>query len=119
MGRVLAMGMLAFAAALALFPAVTTTELAILYAVMLGTSGGLITVVFFAAFGHTFGRTHLGKIQSIVQVITVLASALGPWLLAQCHAELGSYDILFYAAVAVALPLAAAAWLTAASPRSA
>jgi MFS family permease len=110
MGRVLALGMLAFAASLALFPAVTTPAQVVLYAALLGTAGGLITVVFFAVYGHAFGRTHLGQVQAVVQVITVFASALGPVLLTACKEHFGSFDVLFQAVVPPAVGLGVAAW---------
>jgi hypothetical protein len=49
---------------------------------MPSSSGGIITVIYFAVYGHTYGRTHLGVIQAVVQVLAVLASATGPVVLA-------------------------------------
>jgi len=38
-------------------------------------------VAFFAIWGDSFGKRHLGRIQGVAQMCTVLASALGPLLL--------------------------------------
>lgn len=110
LGRLLLVGMLLLAAALAYFPSVTTTTGLILYALALGTSGGIITVIFFAFYGHAFGRRHLGAVQSVGQVLTVVASASGPLLLAWCHAATTSYDLWFQGSAALALFLGTVAW---------
>jgi cyanate permease len=43
-------------------------------------------------------------------MLTVLASAVGPLLLAQCHAVTGSYSTVFYVLAGVVVLLAIAAW---------
>jgi hypothetical protein len=57
----------------------------------MGAAGGIATVIFFAGFGKTFGRTHVGYIQGAAQLLTVLASAAGPLVLAQAYERSGSY----------------------------
>lgn len=112
MGRLLALGMLIFAVALLIFPLLDSTIQLVMFAVALGASGGIITVIFFAVYGHAFGRTELGAIQSVVQVITVLASAAGPVIVTWCKDSLGSYAPLFYASAPLAVALGVAAWLS-------
>src|SRR5262249_22812801 len=80
MGRLLAVGMCVLGASLAFFPAVNTEGMAMLYGAGLGIAGGTVTVVFFAAYGHAFGRQSLGTIQAVAQVVSVFASAIGPVL---------------------------------------
>jgi MFS family permease len=109
-GRVLAFGMMLLAGALAAFPWLSTTTGAALYAAALGIAGGIITVVYFTAYGHAFGRTHLGAIQATVQMISVFASALGPVLLTTSKEATGSYQLLFHTAASVAAMLGVAAW---------
>jgi hypothetical protein len=58
-------------------------------------------VIFFAAWSHLFGRAHLGRIQGAAQLISVLASAAGPDLLAECQAKVGAYAPIFYALACV------------------
>src|SRR5262249_1769555 len=60
MGKLLAVGVVILAASLAYFPAVWDVTAAVIYAVLLGVSGGIITVIYFAVYGHTYGRGHLG-----------------------------------------------------------
>jgi MFS family permease len=67
-------------------------------------------VIFFSFWGRAYGRAHLGRIQGAAQILTVLASAVGPLLLARCVAATGSYASAFYVlAVIVALLGVAAA----------
>ncbi len=84
-----------------------------LYAIAIGLSGGIVTVVFFSAFAQLFGATQLGRIQGISQLATVVASACGPVLSAETASRFGSYRPLFFAlaivigliaVVAIALP---------------
>jgi MFS family permease len=111
LGKLLGAGVLILAASLLLFPFVTSLGLAAVYAVLLGVSGGVITVIYFAVYGHTYGRTHLGSIQATVQVLSVFASATGPVVLAFVRERTaGSTAPFFYAFAAVALVLALAAW---------
>jgi hypothetical protein len=68
-------------------------------------------VIFFSFWGRAYGRAHLGRIQGAAQILTVLASAVGPLLLARCIAATGSYASVFYllAGVVALLGIAAAA----------
>jgi MFS family permease len=115
LGKLLAVGVAILAASLAFFPTITNTVGAALYAVLLGVSGGVITVVYFAIYGHTYGRTNLGSIQAAVQVLSVFASATGPVLLAAVREWNGSTAPFFYAFAAVTVVLVAAVWTTPAS----
>jgi hypothetical protein len=45
------------------------------------------------------------------QMMTVLSSAVGPLLLAQCHAVTGSYATVFYALAGIVMLLALGAWI--------
>jgi hypothetical protein len=99
------------AASLLLFPAVAGVPTAVVYAVLLGVSGGIITVIYFAVYGHTYGRGHLGSIQAAVQVLSVLASATGPVALAACREYAKGTGPFFLTFAAVAAVLAGAAWL--------
>jgi sugar phosphate permease len=78
------------------------------FAALMGIGGGVVTVVFFAVWAAAFGRAHLGKIQGAAQVLTVLASALGPVLLAIGRRARGSYSATFLALAPVVVLLAVA-----------
>lgn len=110
LGRLLAVGMTVLAATLALYPFVGTTAGLCLYAAGLGVSGGIVTVVFFAVYGQAYGRANLGSIQTVAQVVTVLASASGPVLLTWLRDRTGSSVPLFVGSAGVAVLLGAAAW---------
>lgn len=110
MGRLLSVGMAVLAVALGSFPWVSTQAQAIAYATGLGVAGGIVTVVFFAIYGHAFGRQSLGSIQAAAQVVSVLASATGPVVLAEFKARQGSTDPLFLAMAAAAVVFALACW---------
>jgi MFS family permease len=99
--RLLAAAMLLLTASLAALPHVTTQAQVMAYAVVMGLAGGFVMVVFFSFWGRAYGRAHLGRIQGAAQILTVLASAVGPLLLAQCVAWTGSYAAAFYAMAAV------------------
>jgi MFS family permease len=89
---------------------VTTVAHVMMQAVAMGIGGGFVMVVFFSFWGRAYGPAELGRIQGAAQALTVLASALGPLLLALCVDMTGSYSGAFYAlAVAVALLGVAAA----------
>lgn len=111
--RLMGLGMAVLATALLGLPLVHTDTHVVLYAVAMGISGGVVTVVFFSVWGQTFGRSHLGRIQGCAQMLTVFASAVGPLLLAETLRHTGSYDLMFDGlAVAVAL-LGISSWYVA------
>jgi MFS family permease len=91
MPRLLAMAMGLYGVALLGLPLVTSIAQLWAIAACAGVSGGMITVLFFAVWGHTFGQAHLGRIQGAAQMLTVLASAVGPLVFALSHALTGSY----------------------------
>jgi MFS family permease len=71
----------------------------------------LIMVLFFSVWPRVFGRRDLGTIQGTAQALTVLASALGPLLLAWCVDWTGSYQSIFFLLSTVIGVVAAAALL--------
>ncbi|MCH7676296.1 MFS transporter [candidate division KSB1 bacterium] len=110
LGRLMTIAMLLVSVYLLTFPYLTSQSQVLVHAATLGLSGGVVSVVFFTAFGKVFGRPHLGKIQGAAQVLTVFASASGPWILASVFENTGSYSPAFSA---IALPIAVvaiAAW---------
>ena len=72
--------------------------------------GGLVIVLFFTVWARAFGRAQLGRIQGSAQMLTVIASAIGPLLLAQCQAWTGSYAAVFYVLAASVAALGVVAW---------
>ena len=84
------------AAGLLALPHLTTVTQVMGQAVAMGIGGGFVMVVFFAFWTRAYGRTHLGRIQGAAQALTVLASAVGPLMLAYCIERTGSYAFAFY-----------------------
>jgi MFS family permease len=104
LGRLLAASLAIQTAALASFPFVTELYQVYLYAAAMGVAGGMMTVLFFTVWRVAYGPKHLGKIQAVAQLLTVLASAAGPLVLAVGKRETGSYkETLFTLAVVSAV----------------
>jgi MFS family permease len=113
--RLMALSLFVLTGGLLALPNVSTQAMAMAWAISMGLGGGLVMVLFFSVWPRVYGRRHLGRIQGAAQALTVLASALGPLLLAACVEWTGSYRGMFYAlaaavgvvgiaALAVALP---------------
>jgi len=103
LGRLMACGMFLLAASLFALPAAHGRGAAYAYAAAMGLSAGVVTVVFFVCWGKVFGRRHLGAIQGAAQLMTVLSSAAGPWLLAASMERWhSSTSLLFWLAPGVA-----------------
>jgi hypothetical protein len=69
-------------------------------------------VLFFSVWPRVYGRAHLGRIQGAAQAMTVVASAVGPLLLAWCVEWTGSYAAMFNILAVIIGTLAVAAFLT-------
>ena len=91
MQRLLGLAMFLYAVALAALPVLRTQPQLWLFATLIGLSGGMITVIFFAVWRRAFGLAHLGRIQGAAQMLTVLASAIGPLSSRSPQALTGSY----------------------------
>jgi MFS family permease len=116
MNRLMALAMGLLMASLLALPQVSTFGQVAVYAVIMGIAGGFIIVIFFAFWSAVYGRAHLGKIQGVAQSVTVLASAIGPLLLAECVARTGSYAAIFYILAAVVGILGISAWFVTLPP---
>jgi MFS family permease len=93
--NLLAISMFVLAAGLAALPHVATIWHVMAWATAMGLGGGLIMVLFFSVWPRVYGRAHLGRIQGAAQAMTVVASAIGPLLLAWCVEWTGSYAGMF------------------------
>ncbi|MGH9942016.1 MAG: MFS transporter [Pyrinomonadaceae bacterium] len=113
MNRLMALAMGLLAGSLLALPHVETEAHVAAYAVVMGLAGGFVIVIFFSFWSRAYGRAHLGKIQGAAQTMTVLASAIGPLLLAECVTRTGTYATMFYALAVVVAGLGVGAWLVA------
>ena len=110
MNRLLSLAMVLLAGSLAALPHVSTQTHVAIYAAVMGLAGGFVIVIFFSFWSAAYGRQHLGKIQGAAQALTVIASALGPLILAETVSRTGSYASIFYLLTVVVLLLALLAW---------
>ncbi|HEY7502382.1 MAG TPA: MFS transporter [Vicinamibacterales bacterium] len=109
MQRLLGTAMFVYAAALAILPSIATLPQLWTFAALIGVSGGMVTVIFFAIW-RRFGPAHLGRIQGAAQMLTVLASAIGPLLFATCAEWTGSYAPILYTLAPFVLVIGAGAF---------
>jgi MFS family permease len=116
LGRLMAVALLVLSLGLVVLPHVSTRPQVMAWATAMGFGGGLVMVLFFSVWPRLFGRRHLGRIQGAAQALTVVASAVGPLLLAWCVDRTGSYAVMFRLLAAVIAAVAAAA-LVAPLPR--
>jgi MFS family permease len=91
----LSISLFVLALGLAALPHVSTIVHVMLWATAMGLGGGLVMVLFFSVWPRVYGRKHLGSIQGAAQAMTVLASAVGPLMLAWCVELTGSYAAMF------------------------
>ena len=110
LNRLMALAMSLLAASLLALPHLRTAAHVAAYAVVMGLAGGFVMVIFFSYWSRAYGRTHLGQIQGAAQSLTVLASAIGPLLLAECVTRTGSYAVMFRLLAVIVAALAMAAW---------
>jgi cyanate permease len=106
----MALAMSLLALSLLALPSVRTQAHVAAYASVMGLAGGFVIVIFFSFWSRAFGRAHLGKIQGAAQTLTVLASAIGPLLLAECVTRTGSYAVIFYLLAVIVGVLGVASW---------
>jgi hypothetical protein len=110
--RMLSVALLLLAGSLAWLTQLASYQDVVGYVVINAVAGGMLTVLFFSAWPDLYGRAHLGKIQGSAQMLTVLASAIGPLLFAASRELADSYHpLLWILSVCVALT-AIIAWLT-------
>lgn len=95
LARLMGASLLVLAAGLVALPHVSTLAQVMAWATAMGLGGGLVMVLFFSVWPRVFGRRHLGRIQGTAQALTVVASAVGPLLLAWCMEWTGSYAAIF------------------------
>jgi MFS family permease len=118
MPRLLGIAMLLYALAIATLPLLKTQAQLWVFAALFGLAGGMITVLFFAVWRQAFGARHLGRIQGAAQMLTVLASAIGPLIFAQSAARTGSYFPVLWVLAPCVLLVGIAAFRVTLPPRA-
>ncbi len=112
LGKLTAGALLLLAATLAGLTGLRSYSDLVTYTAIAAIAGSAITVVFFTVWGQLYGRLHLGRIQAAAQMLTVLASAIGPLAFAIAKEATGSYAPALWTSAAVITMLAASAWFT-------
>jgi MFS family permease len=115
LNRLMAISLFVLTLGLVALPHISSVKMAMAWAVMMGIGGGLVMVLFFSVWPRVYGRRQLGRIQGVAQAMTVVASAIGPLLLAACVEMTGSYAAMFYI-LAAAVGTAAATAVTVRMP---
>ena len=116
--RLMAVAMLLLMVGLVILPFARSLALVMASAVVLGVAGGFVMVLFFSVWAYAFGKAHLGKVQGAAQLLTVLASAVGPLALASVYERTGSYSSVFFLLAGVVACLAVLCALTPVRPES-
>ncbi|MGB2955893.1 MAG: MFS transporter [Anaerolineales bacterium] len=109
--------MTALAAGVVVLTLATSPWLAHSYAVLLGISTGLVSLVGGTMFARYFGRKHLGKLRGSVITAQVASSSLGPFITGMIFDLTGSFQISLWIFLGLLIP-AAVASLWAVKPRS-
>lgn len=112
LSTLLSVSLFVLALGLAALPHVTTIVQVMIWATAMGLGGGLVMVLFFSVWPRVYGRKQLGRIQGAAQAMTVLASAVGPLMLAWCVELTGSYAGMFNVLAAIIAVNACAALIT-------
>jgi len=112
LNRLLFACLLATAASLCGLPWATRPWHAYLYGLGLGIASGAVALLFFATWGKLYGSRELGRIQGVAQMLTVFASASGPFLFSYGKQATNSYAFTFHVLAALVFLMAVAAWIT-------
>ena len=117
--RLLATSLAILTLGLAALPHVSVLAHVVAWALAMGVGGGFVMVLFFSVWPRVYGQRHLGRIQGVAQAMTVLASAIGPVLLAWCVTWTGSYGAMFTILAAVIGAVALTALIVSMPPKPA
>ena len=85
---------------------IKTHQEMVIVAVINAFAVGLLMVVFFSSWASLYGQRDLGKINGLVQMLTVFASAFGPLVFACSHDLTESYRPLLWGLAALSLVMA-------------
>jgi MFS family permease len=94
------------AGGIAILTFATTPVIAHTYAVVIGISTGLISLVGGTLLPRYFGRAHLGKLRGSVMTAQVAGSSLGPLITGVIYDLTGSFQISLWIFVAILIPAA-------------
>jgi MFS family permease len=90
-------------AAMLVLQVVRNPVLAVLYAAVLGASGGIQSVVSGVTWVHYYGREGLGKVQGSAMMVNISGAAIGPLPIAALQARTGDYSLGILAMIVLLL----------------
>lgn len=88
---VLAVSMATLAGSILVLPLVSPGWVAALYGAAIGAAGGSARSLEAAAVPRLFGTLHLGALRGLIMAVSVVGTAVGPYLVALGHSMTGSY----------------------------
>ncbi len=115
--RLFAVNMLFLLGSVAMVGVIGSDVAAVLYAVVLGSSGGIQRIISGVTWAHIYGRRGLGRVQGSAMMVSITAAAVGPLPLAYLHGLTGSYTLGL--ATMAALPVLAVIMISFAHPERA
>ena len=92
------------ASGIAVLTGATTPLIAHSYAVLIGISAGLISLVGGTIFARYFGRAHLGKLRGGMLTAQVAGSSLGPFITGLIYDLTGSFQLSLWIFVLILVP---------------
>lgn len=107
--RVLGVMQLALGVLLLTVPYVASVPAIWTYGVIFGMLQGTMSTISGSAYGHYFGRKHLGAIKGFANTMLVAGSAIGPLLYGAGFSALGSYQLPIMASAAIPFVIGASA----------
>lgn len=96
--------------ALLILQTMSSPLVATIYAIVLGSSNGMQSVINGVTWAHYYGRRGLGRVQGAAAMVTISGAALGPLPVAAMQERSGNYDSAFLMLIA----LVVGCWLMAA-----
>jgi len=91
--RLFAVNMVLLLSAVIMVGFITSTSAAILYAIVLGSAGGIQSIISGVTWAHVYGRHGLGRVQGSAMMVSITSAAVGPLPIAYLHGMTGTYTL--------------------------
>lgn len=88
---VLALSMASLVTAMLILPTVAPGVMAYVYGALFGAAGGSARALEASSLPHLFGTLHIGSIRGVAMTLTVLGTAVAPFIISLGHDLSGSY----------------------------
>lgn len=91
--RLFAVNMALLLVAVILVALIDSTLAAVIYAIVLGSSGGIQRIISGVTWAHIYGRQGIGQVQGSAMMVSITSAAVGPLPLAYLHGLTGTYTL--------------------------